>query len=134
VGAADSCMKHENMQGSKFCTDVANSSMVVRPNFSQLFHRSKRLRIAARVPGDRTPKAKRFWSTPSRYALVGTASLTKYSDMSRGVAVFGVCLRRRRGAQKRFSGIPGCFIFYGYCSGAPWRDARNPNLPLLFYF
>jgi hypothetical protein len=95
MGAAVPCTKHENMQGRKFCMDIANSSIVVIPNFSQLFHKSKRLRIAARVSGDRAAMPKRFWSTPSRYALVGAASLTKYSDMSRDADVFGVCRRRR---------------------------------------
>lgn len=76
VGAAAPCMKHENIQGKKFCMDVANSTIVVMPNFSQFFHRSNRLRIAARVSSDRAAMSKRFWSIPSRYALVGAASLT----------------------------------------------------------
>lgn len=81
MGAADSCMKHESTQGRKFCTDIANSSIVVMPDFSQLFHRPKRLRIAARVSGDHAAKARRFWHTSSKHALVGAASLTKYSDI-----------------------------------------------------
>ena len=53
VGTTEPCIKHENMQGRKLCKDAAKPSIVDRPNFSQLFQRSKRLRIAARESGDR---------------------------------------------------------------------------------
>jgi len=31
TGAAEPCIKHENTQGRKFCTEVAKSSIVDKP-------------------------------------------------------------------------------------------------------
>ena len=87
VGAAHTCMKHENMHGIRFCTEVAKSPIVDRPDFSQLIHNPKRLRIAARASDERAAKDMRCWMTPSRYSLEGGGSLTEYSDMSGGAAV-----------------------------------------------
>ena len=69
TGAVDPCMKHENIQGRMFCTDVAKSSIVVRPYFSQLFHKSNRRRIAASLFGDRAAMPKRYAIMFLKYAV-----------------------------------------------------------------
>ena len=40
--------KHENIPGKRFCMDDAKAAVVDRPNFRQLFHRSKYCRIIAK--------------------------------------------------------------------------------------